>query len=258
MFENIKPKFAMGKILKIGMLDSLNNFPRDFIDINYKEYSDGIINGCHINISENFLSINKGIVRYNGKMYFLRKNHNVEYECNNKYMIIKIRFLETENKEDFEINLAEIILEDNLIISSNEIEICRFKLREGARLRSNYTDFKDFSTEFDTVNIINSPYASISGQTISPEITYQFGKELNGLELENAYDIAFSFMLLQNRGLIENKVITSYIKRRISIQKESLTNQEIYEYLLQILNLIKNNGNGTNTNNGRRRKILLD
>ena len=258
MFENIKPKFEMGKILKIEMLDCLNNYPRNYLDIYYKDYSDGIIKGCDINITDTFISVNKGIVKYNGNIYFLNKEEKFKYECNNKYMILKIRFFEPNEKDDFEFKLSEIVLEDNLELSYNEIEICRFKLREGARLRDDYVNFTDFSTEFDTVNIINSTYSGISGQTLSPQITSQFGRELAEMNLENAYDINFTFMLMQNRALTEKEVITSYIRKKINIQDKELTNDEMYKYLLQILNTIKNNGDGINTGNSRRRKILLD
>lgn len=258
MFENKKPKFEMGKILKIDMLECLSNYPRDFIDIYYKNYSDGIIEGCNITISDNFISLNKGIVKYNGNIYMLNNEEKLKYECNNKYMIIKIRFFEPKEQDNLEFRMSEIVLEDNLEINYNEMEICRFKLREGARLRDDYVDFTDFSTEFDTVDIINAPYAGISGKTLSPQITSEFGRELLNLNLEDPYDISFAFMLIQNRELIEKEAITAYIRKKISIMDKELSNDEMYKYLLQILNTIKNNGDSIGMRSGRRRKILLD
>ncbi|OOM73567.1 hypothetical protein CLPUN_44630 [Clostridium puniceum] len=49
MFENRYPLFNSGRLLKIEMLEELRNFPREFLDVQLKGYSDGIIYGCDIN-----------------------------------------------------------------------------------------------------------------------------------------------------------------------------------------------------------------
>ena len=50
MYKNNKPLFEAGKILKIQMLEELRDFNRDYLDIRYEEYTDGIIKGCAIEI----------------------------------------------------------------------------------------------------------------------------------------------------------------------------------------------------------------
>ena len=51
----------------------------------------------------------------------------------------------------------------------------------------------------------------------------------------------------------------SYIKNKINIEDKFYTNEEIYNFLVQILNNIKNNKDASVVNRkGRQRMILID
>jgi hypothetical protein len=52
-------------------------------------------------------------------------------------------------------------------LKEDELELGRFKLREGAVLRSDYTDFFDLITEYNTINVINVEYAGIKESTMN-------------------------------------------------------------------------------------------
>ena len=181
----------------------------------------------------------------------------VEYSPTDEYMMMKIIFepeLETENFIQRNINL---ILSHDMEIASNEMEICRFKLKKGAVLRTTYTDFFDRVTEFDTVNTINVPYAAIGGHTLSPEILINFANEARDFEL---CDQDFNFCLNALGGHItSSEQISFYIEHRLKIELKSPTNQNLYDNLCLILREIKNGRRreiiGTRQ---RRREILLD
>jgi len=161
-------------------------------------------------------------------------------------MVMKIIFepeLVTENFTQKNVNL---ILTPNLNLSESEMEICRFKLKKGAVLRTNYTDFFDRATEFDTVNTINVPYAAKGGSTLAPEILRAFADEVKNFSLESE---DYNFCLAALSGKILNSAqIIFYIERRLKIELPAfVTNQTLYENLCLILNEIKG---------GRRREIL--
>jgi hypothetical protein len=261
MYANKKPLFIPGRLLKIEMLEKMRDFTRDFIDIKYKDYSDGIIQGCDIEIDDCFISVNNGIIKYNNVIYILKGEERFEYYSNNKVMLLKVRFNELvhEDKDDFLDNSTEIFLDDNLNIGRNEMELCRFKLREGARLRNNYVDFTDLSTEYDTVNTINTIYSAYGENSISIDILRSFGREIINFKLENQWDINFYMLCLQSNEPIQKEIIITYLKVKLNIEYKNYSNKEIYDFLLQVLNEFKQNGKGDNSNQrGRYKKIILD
>lgn len=258
MFKNIKPVFEAGKILKIEMLEELRDYTRDYLDILYKDYTDGIIKGCTITIDDSNIYVSDGIIKYNNKIYILKEIEKFSYVSNNIYIMLKVRFKEAIEEEGFIIHSSELVLDENLNLAINEMEICRFKLREGARLRNEHIDFTDLSTEFDTVNIIHSIYAGRGESTIAPIITRYFGRELFNTNIDNPLDISFALMCMQSTEPISREVIMDFIRSKIDIADRYFSNMEIYNYLLQILNTAKNGGDSKGSSRGRHRKILLD
>lgn len=259
MFENRYPLFNSGRLLKINMLEELRDFPRGVFDAWFKGYSDGIICGCDVEISDNYIKVLKGIIKHNDVIYILKEESKIEYTCNNKLMILKVKFLPEMLGSDFKINSTEIGLTENLDLGENEIEICRFKLRTGAKLRTNHTDFNDLSTEYDTVNTIYAPYAAYGESSVSPEILSRFGRELLSCNLSEAWDISFAMMCVQSKEAIQKEIIVSYLVYKLNIERKNYSNEDIYNYLLNVLNSIKNGqGNSRKSGNGRFKKILID
>ena len=258
MFKNIKPVFEAGKILKIEMLEELRDYTRDYLDILYKDYTDGIIKGCTITIDDSNIYVSDGIIKYNNKIYILKEIEKFSYVSNNIYIMLKVRFKEAIEEEGFIIHSSELVLDENLNLAINEMDICMFKLREGARLRNEHIDFTDLSTEFDTVNIIHSIYAGRGESTIAPIITRYFGRELFNTNIDNPLDISFALMCMQSTEPISREVIMDFIRSKIDIADRYFSNMEIYNYLLQILNTAKNGGDSKGSSRGRHRKILLD
>ena len=52
MFKNIYPLFERKRLLKKEMLENIRDFPRDIFDIFFRNYSDGILTGCDIEVKE--------------------------------------------------------------------------------------------------------------------------------------------------------------------------------------------------------------
>ena len=259
MFENRYPLFNSGRLLKIEMLEELRNFPREFFDAQLKDYSNGIISGCDIEVSDNYIKILKGIIKYQNVIYLLKEDKKIEYTCNNKLMALKVKFLPEILDSDFKINPTEISLTEDLERGENEIEICRFKLRVGAKLRINHTDFMDLSTEYDTVNTIYAPYGAYGDSSLNPDILRRFGRELLTCNLNEGWDISFSMMCVQSKEAIQKEIIISYLMNKLGIEMKDYSNEDLYYYLLEVLNAIKGGtrGNG-HKGSGRYKKILID
>lgn len=157
------------------MFEEFRNFFREFFNVQFKGYFDGIILGCDIEILDNYIKILKGIIKYEGIIYFLKEDSKIEYICNNKFMVLKVKFLFEMQDSDFRINLIEIYLSENLNSEVNEFEICRFKLRIGVKFRINYIDFIDLNMEYDIVNIIYVFYLVYGKSSLNFEILRRFG-----------------------------------------------------------------------------------
>lgn len=239
MFLNTYPLFNHGRILKLEMLEQLRDFPRDLFNIYSLQYSNGVISGCDIGVKGEYIVVTKGIIKYENVLYVLKEDYMIPYRYTNSLALLKLRFLGETKNSDFIRYTTEIFIDDNLDLNEDEMELCRFKVKEGAILRIDYVDFEDMSTEYDTVNLINCTYAGSGKSTLSPRILKAFAKEAFKYELSNSLDISFSMMCLQEGRGIEKDLITSYLSSRLKISNRDYSNSEIYEYLVRILNDIK-------------------
>ena len=79
----------------------------------------------------------------------------VHYVPTEEYILLKLIFEPERKTELFLKREIRIELSADMNLAANEMELCRFKLKKGAILRTKYTDFFDRATEFDTVNTIN-------------------------------------------------------------------------------------------------------
>jgi hypothetical protein len=244
--EQKYPQFERLHILRTEALCSIRDRAFDTFPLLFENYGEGIINGCRLITTSNLITLGEGIILHNHFLYLIKSPMNVEYSPTEEYMAMKLIFepqLETEN---FVQRNISIILTPDLNLSENEMELCRFKLKKGAVLRTNYTDFFDRATEFDTVNVINVPYAAIGGSTLSPEIIYDFAAEAKNFLLDFE-DYNFCFAALSKKVLTAEQ-IAFYIENRLKIELPApLTNQMLFENLCLILQEIKS---------GRRREII--
>ena len=170
MFKNIYPLFEAKRILRKEMLENIRDYPRDIFQILYQDYSDGILVGCKLKVEDNYLVICPGIMYYKQNPYILKEAYKVFYEATGKLQYLKVKFLEEITSVDKKEFLTQIYLDEIAPKKNCEIELGRFKLQKGARLRDNYVDFSDYNTEFDTLIKIYTPYASIGNSIVSPEI----------------------------------------------------------------------------------------
>lgn len=259
MFKNNFPLFGTGRLLKTEMLEELRDFPRNYIDIALQKYCDGIITGCDIEVMDYYIVIKKGVIKYRNVIYILTEDKFIRYQNNNKTTVLKLRFLSGIRDSDFVKYSTEAYLDENIETSESEIELCRFKLRKGANLRNTYRNLIDFSTEFDTVNVINSPYAGILGQTLNPKITRTFAKELLSCNTNDCLDTTFAYLCIQSRDPIEKQIILNYISQKLNIADKNYSNKEVYNLLLQVLSQAGDSSNkNTNERRGWNKRILID
>ena len=235
------PTFMPGPVKK-EMLLCLRDAAIDEQNIRYHEYSDGIITGCGLIEEDMNIGIINGIVKFGGRLYKLSEKTLLPYEPTDSWTVMKISFNpETEHREYIHFT-ADLILDNSAEITSNELEVGRFKLKKGSRLRTSYKDFSDMATEYDTVNLIYVRQSARGVSTLNPEITTHFAREAYPFLKDNALDCSFCAACLSEGRSIGRELITRYVCNRLNKEYRDMSNAELHKALSEILDLIRGRG----------------
>lgn len=256
MFQNIYPVFETKKLLKKEMLDSLRDFPRELFDLQYRGYSDGILMGCELEGYEGGLKIMPGILYYQGIPYFLKRPFDISVQADGNLAYLKVRFLGKTVGARQEEYLSQIYIDGRIPDTNCELELGRFKLQVGARLRTEYVDFGDYATEFDTMDRIQVPYAALGQHGIWPQLLKCFAKELLQFSKHDMGDIAFCLDCLQLEKAMPYEAVKAYLNVRLR-QDRDYTNQQVYSALRNILRESKGKENASIGEIEKREKTLL-
>lgn len=212
--EHIYPAFERGRIMKKELLWALRDYSYSALQLQYGDYPDGIISGCRIRTDDDAIYITQGIVKCQDFIFLLTGEERVAYMPTEEYVSLKFRLKEKEELPDYTRYLTEFVLDERIERERNEIELCRFKLKQGARLRTEYKDFYDIQTEYDTVNLANATWSSGGSNTLSKEVTDYFARKVLECEKAEERDVQFAYLLLQGREAVRYDVLTDYIRRK--------------------------------------------
>ena len=275
MIENKYPIFGHGQVISKEALDLLRDNPAELTDLMHLDRKDGIISGFELvtNFDAKQVTVTRGIVKCGKKIFWMNEDYKFDMpEIENRY-VLKLKLFSNIEERKFYIRSADFYLEildietnnnENTEITNNlevwqesddktkrvwknkigEIEITRFITRIGAELRNDYNNFRDLRRDFNLLELINTKYSSKHELgTLHPKILELFGKEASKKENLNIYDVNFYVNCLN--GNVERDVIIAYINLKLHMEKENYTNEELYQYLVKILD-----------NLGKDRKII--
>ncbi len=257
MFKNTYPLFERKKVLKKEMLENLRDYPRDVFHILYQDYSDGILVGCGLKVQEPYVCVEPGILYYNKEFYIMNSPERLLYEPTGKEQYIKVRFLEAAGGIEKREAAARIYIDDRPPDKKDELELARFKLQEGARLRDQYTGFYDYATEFDTLILIHAPYASPVKSTVHPQISKAYAASMMKHPVKNFWDSAFCLHCLQGGDALPHAMIQGYLNVRLMQDKETYRPEEIYQAFHKLLAEAEGNGLSADRRVKANRDMLL-
>ena len=270
MIENKYPIFGHGQVISKQALDLLRDNPVELTELLYLDRKDGIISGFNLftDAESKQVTVTKGIVKYGGKIFWMNEDYKFDMpEIENRY-ILKLNLFSDFQKRKFYVRSADFSLEilnngENIEIKNEndvetgfdlgdkleinyenientgrkkigEIEITRFITRVGAELRNDYNSFIDLRRDFNLLELINTKYSSRHELgTLHPKILKLFGKEASKKENLDIYDVNFYVNCLN--GNIERDVIIAYINLKLQMENENYSNEELYQYLVKIL-----------------------
>ena len=270
MIENKYPIFGHGQVISKQALDLLRDNPVELTELLYLDRKDGIISGFNLvtDAESKQVTVTKGIVKYGGKIFWMNEDYKFDMpKIENRY-ILKLNLFSDFQKRKFYVRSADFSLEilnngENVEIKNEddvetgfdlynqleinyenventgrkkigEIEITRFITRVGAELRNDYNSFKDLRRDFNLLELINTKYSSKHELgTLHPKILELFGKEASKKTNLDIYDVNFYVNCLNES--VERDIIIAYINLKLEMEQKNYSNEELYQYLVKIL-----------------------
>ena len=237
--ENRFPLFMGRRILKKESLWDVRDYAYAGWQLYYADYTDGLLKGCAIRTEDGTLVIGRGMMKFHEFIYLMQEEEKVDYQPHNGWQILKVEFSEDETNFEYKGYRARFFLDRDMELKENQMEMCRFYLREGSVLRDSYKNFSDMATEYDTVNLIHATVAGVGEKTLHPALLLQFGEELWNMREKETADFVFSYMVVNNTGKMERQSIIRYLqnKGRKESEKDSFAwdNNMIYADMERIL-----------------------
>lgn len=251
------PQFESLHILRQAMLCDVRDRAFAGMPLLYQDYSDGIISGCRLMTTRETITVQPGLVKHAGFIYYLREPMTMDYHPTDEYMVLKLVFPTPTEQQGAKVYTLDLSLTNNLQLTPDEMELCRFKLKHGFILRVDYMDFFDRTTEFDTVNTIHVPYASVGQSTLSPDITKAFAQEVKRYALT---ELDRQFCLLALGGApLSVASIGFYISQRLESEEQDWDNASLFDGLTRVLDEIRPAGlRECRRERRRRREVFVD
>lgn len=254
MFRYIYPIFEHKNLLKKDMLDELRDYPLLLSRMYLSEWGSGIIEGCGMHWEQEVLCVEPGLIHFGGQIYRMEEPCLIDCPHTGERTCLKVRFSTMEYERGRRGGIGEILL-DSAIPGKDELELGRFLLQEGARLRTVYENFEDYQTEYDTVNRIHVPYAQTGGAGLWPQLLKTWALELLETETVDVYDVSFAMNVLGAEGRIAPSCVRWYVQKACG--QSAGNNEGCYRGLLYILKSRKNGDAGYRQQEGNRRQMLL-
>ncbi len=214
--QNIYPLFERNRILKKEHLWSLRDYSFSHMRLEYRSFGDGILDGCEPAVRGEELVVGEGIVKHGDFIYLVTGELAVPYEPTGELTVLKLRVGEDRQQEDFIRYHVEAFLDGDTEKKEDELELCRFKLRHGSRLRDRYKDFDDMVTEYDTVDVTEADWGGLGGKTLSPAVTGYFARLVLGESGSRPEDISFAYLCLSQQRAVPARVLEHYIQNRLA------------------------------------------
>ncbi len=140
-------------------------------------------------------------------VFLLGEEERIEYVSTQNYVSLKFKVREREEFSGYIRYKTCFFLDASLELLDDEVELCRFKLKDGARLRTEYKDFYDIQTEYDTLNLAHATWSAADGNSLSKEVTDFFARKVLACEEAGEGDPQFAYLLLQSREAVRTELL---------------------------------------------------
>lgn len=253
------PVFESGHVLTREMLDLMKNMTIDNSLLNLDGFSDGIVSGCRVSMLGNVISVERGIVRLQEQVFFIPAGMKAVVIPGNEWHVLQFRFGEATREDNFLVRKVTLEIVNDVNGSPDAIEVCRFRLQNGAQLRNQYRDYNDLNTEYDTVNEIYAKWSGFGKETISFRMLDCFAREAIKRGVQLPQDESFIQLILNLNGRsLSRDSVQFYLSTRLARPYKEMTNLEIYSGLGEVLRKLHVLGERMPGKQRDERRIIVD
>lgn len=261
--QAIYPIFEQDRILKKEALTAVRDYSYDQLNLMYQEYAPGLLTGGKLTVRENELELSPGILKWQNRILLITEPERIPYTATNCMQYLKARIDIDDSLPDLITYIVTLLLDQSEVCGEHDIELCRFHLRQGAKLRGQYKDFYDLETEYDTINLICAKWGGIGGNTLPPFITQYFADEILKASGKRAEDAAFAYVCLNQTTGIAPAILRQYVNaweagNGREADQPYRTSLELYRGLCDILHTAQPGQPRAEAPRKERRKILID
>ena len=232
MRNGIFPIFTKGRVVKKESLEYLRDFPYDLATMVHEGYSDGVLCGFKVSLTGANLLISQGALKYQGNIIIVNES-TIQLSEYGKLLFIKLAIGNCRDTDDYKICRIEINVDQQEQRQENELELGRFCLESGAKLRCEYDSFSDLRTAENTLDLTRVTYAGRGEPTLHPRVLKEFAQALMTSSQE-ATDTAFGLLCL-NAQIVHKKSIEWYLAKKNHSEYKEYSIAQLYDKLAEIL-----------------------
>ncbi len=226
-----EPLFSKGRVLKTESLEALRDFPLGLVKMGLADWADGILYGFDIRYEKDCVFIGKGAVWHQGQAV-TTKDEMLPFHAFEQQVTVCLRLYPGAYTDDFYVRKLELRLK-NGEAGRDELELGRFRLSQGARLRKDYKDLRDCRTAYNTLDITHVPYAGPGGVTVSPDVMHVFARMVLENPSSSEMDASFALSCLASVP-VSRECLLRYLSRRLGEPFRELAHNEIFDRLVRI------------------------
>lgn len=255
--QNLYPLFERNRILKKELLWSLRDYAFGHLRLEYKEYADGILQGCDVRVEDNQIVVSPGIIKLGDFILLMSEEESIGYEPSDEFAAVKMRFDAEQISLDYVLHKMELVSDKHMDLKENEFEVCRYKLQEGAILRDQHTDLWDMATEYNTLNYIYATWGGLGGQSIAPAVSRRFAREILKSDSPQPHDVSFAYLCLGQPGAVPMEILRDYLTRRGQERESRMTNEDIFRQMCKVIKNIRITTESRQQEQTGRKKIIV-
>lgn len=258
IIEQRLPIFEKGRMLKKDALDLMRDYAPEYASLLFQNYGDGVLSGFELSGACDGILIRPGILKDGCSFFCMKEEARLPVSWYSQPVFITLRKTGFQKSPDFWTHTYELLLEPVRELKPGEYELGRFRLEQGAKLRAarEYKDFYDLTTEFNTVNLVNVPYACENGSCLSPVILKMYGKGVLGSKKAEPLDFSFAATCL-NSSRISVDLLKNYLWAKGAREAEA-GNQEWYQSLRRLYSAMASGGQLRRQTYGVSGKTVID
>ncbi len=249
--------FKAGDILSVQMLEETYRYPREFLQLSHANFGDGIVVGLDFETKDDGVYLTPGIVKFDGKYYFLPKIVNLDSWLKHHKPAL------TSSAEYFLCMICEDVLSDNDQASGIKVHsrmilraekerpadsllLAKYKFRTDTGIRlpdieipNENNPFEDFF-QSGLLQLLECDYAHSQGQTTYHPLVFRAIK--NYLEKKTSlspYD--FSLLIeLQNHGIVSINSLMAYVavNKGSSLMTPNVTREHLLQEVVECIKKI--------------------